>query len=253
MLAHDHVLSREALGEALCARSGMEVVGEAVTSEETTTLCADLHPDVLLLDDGLPGPPPEITVGRIRSVAEHTAVLVLGGFGSGEGARRLMRAGAGGYLRRVTSLDSLRAAIRAATPDWEWSGAGPKRPVAEPLPPRERELLTLVAQALSNREIAMELDIAEGTVKRHLRNIFGKLNASPRPDAVNKAFAGALISRPGEVADARRVRAQGPRAQATGPGVPSCRTIARGNAGPVAGAALPAGGSASRRAGATLV
>ncbi|GGP94706.1 LuxR C-terminal-related transcriptional regulator [Streptomyces melanogenes] len=236
LLSHDHVALREALREALTARGEFDVIGESATSEEATALCANLQPDVLLLDAGLPGPPPEITVGRIRSVAEHTAVLVLGGFGTADTAGHLLRIGASGYLHRVTSLELLCAAIRSAAPGRRGRPAAspsaltPAPPDGELLSPRERELLTLVAQALSNREIAAQLNIAEGTVKRHLRNIFGKLNASSRLDAVNKAFAKALVPAPDGVA-ARPLRAAAPpRTQAVVRD--SCITVTRGTYGP---------------------
>jgi two-component system nitrate/nitrite response regulator NarL len=231
LLGHDHVVLREALRDVLTRRGEFDVIGETSTSEEATALCGSLQPDVLLLDAGLPGPPPDVTVGRIRSVAERTAVIVLGGVGSSDTARHFLRVGASGYLRRVTSLDSLCAAIRGAAP-WHGQPSAPAQrgragaageDAGEALSPRESELLTLVAQALSNREIAVELGIAEGTVKRHLRNIFRKLNASSRLDAVNKAFAGSPNPSPG--GGGRRSRPPPPPTSGVEPG--PCLTPAR--------------------------
>jgi DNA-binding NarL/FixJ family response regulator len=124
---------------------------------------------------------------------------------SAELLQRLLAAGVNGFLLKTIALDDLLAAVRSISSDAgrvivEASPASlTQRPsnTDEVLSPRQREVLTLAAEACTNAQIACRLSLSEATVKRHMRNIFVKLGAVSRVDAVNKAVAASLIRRPG--------------------------------------------------------
>lgn len=187
VLVDDHVLFRQGVRSLIDTH--FTVLAEGGTSAEAIELAERLQPDVLLLDVELPGPPAAHTVTRIRRIAARTAVVVLTMHADAALRRQLIAAGAEEYLRKTISEDALREAIRRAH-------AAPKRPAPHeaaerrdqiPLTDREMEVIRLVSQAYTNSEIADRLHIAEGTVKRHTSNIYDRLDATSRIDAVRKA------------------------------------------------------------------
>lgn len=203
VLADDHTLFREGIGEILATAGGFEVVGEAHHGEETCRVTAETRPDVVLLDVEMPGPGIRDVLVRLVRLIPRPQVVVLTVHDDMALARELLGLGAGAYLVKGSTRQELLSAIRSVTVErrsghvvlclsQESLAAGP-RP-AEVLSSREREVLSLAGQALSNSQIARRLSIAEGTVKRHLRNIYGKLGAVSRMDAVNKALAASLIA-----------------------------------------------------------
>ncbi|MET7457903.1 response regulator transcription factor [Streptomyces sp. NPDC005574] len=205
VLADDHTLFREGIGEILAASGGFEVVGEAHRGEETCRVTAESRPDVVLLDVEMPGPGVREVLSRLVRLTPRPQVVVLTVHDDIALARELLGLGAGAYLVKGSTRQELLSAIRSVTVERRTGHvvlslsqqsliSGP-RPV-EVLSIREREVLTLAGQALSNSQIARRLAIAEGTVKRHLRNIYGKLGAVSRMDAVNKAQAASLITPP---------------------------------------------------------
>ncbi|WP_237321044.1 response regulator transcription factor [Streptomyces sp. JJ36] len=210
LIADDHTLFREGVTEILTAAGGVEVVGQAHSGEDACRKAAALHPDVVVLDVEMPGQGVRETLARLRRDAPHSRVVVLTMHDDVVLARELLSLGAGAYLVKGSSRHELLSAIHSVRVDrgpghviLSVSQQGLDRveaPQGEALSTREREVLTLAAEALSNAQIARRLSIAEGTVKRHLRNIYGKLGAVSRLDAVNKAKAAALISgpRPGD-------------------------------------------------------
>jgi len=202
LLVDDHALVREGLREILAFEADIAVVGDASTSHEALSQVTARRPDVVLLDVEIPGLEASDTVARIRRISPATRVLILSMYDGPHLLRRLLAAGINGYLLKSVDRQELVAAIRSVyvAPDRVVLAVSreslAQSPVDEDnlLSDREREILELVARALSNVQVANRLQITEATVKRHLRNVFVKLGAVSRIDAVNKAVAAALIS-----------------------------------------------------------
>ncbi|MDR8415104.1 response regulator transcription factor [Nonomuraea sp. 3-1Str] len=197
----DHTLFREGLREILESFGGMDVVGEAGDSGAAVALVEETEPDVVLLDVEIPGDEVTETVARIRRLSPETRIIILSMYDGPQLLTRLLAAGIRGYLHKSVHRDELIAAVRSVYDDQSRlvlavsrsSLAHVEAPTAGVLSDKELEVLQLAAQALSNNQIARRLGLAEATVKRHMRNIFLKLNAVSRIDAVNKALAGSLI------------------------------------------------------------
>jgi DNA-binding NarL/FixJ family response regulator len=203
VLVDDHAILREALRTCLQLEADFEVVDEGDDGHQAVALSARHRPDVLLLDVEMPGPPVGVTVPRVLRESPGTRVIILSMHESPDLVRELLSLGISGYLNKRVSRQHLVSVVRDAA----LGGDGVRLSLSQHaavaptateggISARERELLTLVSQALSNRQIAARLGITEGTVKRHLRNIFGKLDAVSRIDAVNKAVAASLIVPP---------------------------------------------------------
>jgi DNA-binding NarL/FixJ family response regulator len=196
LIVNDHAVVREGLRRLLIAYD-MRVVGEAGGLVAAAALAARECPDVILLDIGISDGDGGIAVSQLRSSSPTSCVLIVSRREGPELVKAALAAGARGYLPMNIQGQELVVAIRAvlADPDRvvlavsrESLAYGDDPP--ESLSAREREVLTLVGQALSNRQIASRLSLTEATVKRHLRNIFVKLGAVSRIDAVNKAGHG---------------------------------------------------------------
>ncbi|MEV7967010.1 response regulator transcription factor [Sphaerisporangium sp. NPDC088356] len=201
-IVDDHALFREGLREILEAVEDMGIVGEAGDSSSALALVEETRPDVVLLDVEIPGDEVTETVTRIREISPQTQIIILSMYDGPQLLTRLLVAGICGYLLKSVHRHELIAAVRSVHEDparvvlavSRHSLAQVKGPPAGVLSSKEQEVLQLAAQALSNGQIARCLGLAEATVKRHMRNIFVKLNAVSRIDAVNKALAASLIS-----------------------------------------------------------
>jgi DNA-binding NarL/FixJ family response regulator len=200
-LVDDHALFREGLREILESVGDMRIVGEAGDSAAAVTLVAGTRPDVVLLDVEIPGDEVTETVSRIRTMSPDTRIIILSMYDGPQLLSRLLAAGIRGYLLKSVHRHELIAAVRSVREDPSRvvlavsrnSVAQVEAAAAPTLSDKELEVLQLAAQALSNSQIARRLGLAEATVKRHMRNIFVKLNAVSRIDAVNKALAASLI------------------------------------------------------------
>jgi DNA-binding NarL/FixJ family response regulator len=200
-LVDDHALFREGLREILESVGDMRIVGEAGDSTAAVTLVAGTRPDVVLLDVEIPGDEVTETVSRIRALSPETRIIILSMYDGPQLLSRLLAAGIRGYLLKSVHRHELIAAVRSVREDPSRvvlavsrnSVAQVEAAAAPTLSDKELEVLQLAAQALSNSQIARRLGLAEATVKRHMRNIFVKLNAVSRIDAVNKALAASLI------------------------------------------------------------
>jgi DNA-binding NarL/FixJ family response regulator len=201
-LVDDHVIVREGLREILQAEDDLDVVGEAGDSESAVRLVAKEKPHIVLLDVEIPGDDAVITVHRMRGVAPRTKVIILSVYDAPLLLEKLLAAGIKGYLLKSITRHELVAAIRGSRSDHSRvllsvspaSLARARLQQACVLSEQELAVLRLVADALSNAQIAGRLSVTEATVKRHLRNIFTKLGAVSRIDAVNKAVAASLIN-----------------------------------------------------------
>jgi DNA-binding NarL/FixJ family response regulator len=211
LLADDQALFREALATLLGARPEVEVVGEAGNGAEALTRAAELAPDVVLMDLRMPVLDGVAATRRLRVEQPGVRVLALTTFDDDEDVFAALRAGAVGYLLKDVSserlVEALLAAVRgesvlqpsvaakvvarfATLPD---EPEHPRQPLVVPLSDRELEVVRLLAQGSSNREIAAAMFLAEGTVKNHVTNVLAKLGARDRTQAALRARALGLL------------------------------------------------------------
>ncbi len=208
LIVDDQALFREGLRTLLSVQPGLDVVGEAGNGEEALRQAAALHPDVILMDLQMPVMDGAAATRRLRAQQPDAKVIVLTTFDDEENVFEGLRAGAVGYLLNDTPSAKLVEAIRLAArgesflepsvaakvvSEFARLSPRPAEQLAEPLSEREIEVLRLVAAGASNREIAAQLVIAEGTVKNHLTNILAKLGVSDRTEAAVKAKELGLI------------------------------------------------------------
>lgn len=192
VIIDDHGLFREGLHSILARDGALDVVGEGATSADATALVATLRPDVLLLDVEIPGAPAETTVRWVTRMHPGTAIVILTMHADRILEAQLKAAGAARYLQKTVASADLLSVMRTVQA---------ARPVADAttessaliLTSRELEVLRMVALAYSNREIGLQLSLAEGTVKRHVSNIFTKLDATSRMGAVRHAVTLGLL------------------------------------------------------------
>jgi two-component system nitrate/nitrite response regulator NarL len=212
LVADDHTVLRQALCDLLDLEPRFEVVAQADSGESTVRLAERWQPDVVLLDIEMPSNDPPTTVRRLLTRDPTLRIVVLSMYDTPDLVRQFLYLGVHAYIHKSASMETLTSAILAPRMDQQRTVTITVSPgsllAADPvtqkngLSARELEVLTSVADALSNRQIATRLNITEGTVKRHLRNIFGKLGAVSRIDAVKKATAQSLIGPGGRSRDA---------------------------------------------------
>lgn len=192
VIVDDHDLFREGLAALLSRSPLVQVVAEGRTSEEALRLTTRHRPNVLLLDVELHGDPARLTIRRVRRSAPDTAIIVLTMHRDSVLQRDLLTAGANSYLtKNVPSADLIRAvcdpAARGGRQTSLKNAVAVDREVSGILSIRECQVLRLISHAHSNRSIADQLSIAEGTVKRHAGSIYRKLGARSRMEAVASA------------------------------------------------------------------
>ncbi|KGN34580.1 LuxR family transcriptional regulator [Knoellia sinensis KCTC 19936] len=195
LIVDDHPVVRSGMRTLLAASPCIEIVGEAATGREALGLVETTSPDVVLTDlrlgSGLDG----VGVTRaVRAAHDDVAVLIITTFDHDADIVRAVEAGAAGYLLKDALPEEIVAAIRAAAVGETVLSAQLTERVVETmragqrqLSDREREVLVLVAEGLSNDEIAKALFISRATVKTHLGHLFGKLGADSRTAAVATA------------------------------------------------------------------
>ena len=201
VLVDDHPIVRSGLRAGLAARLELEVVGEAASGEEALGVVAATSPDVVLADLRL-GPGMD-GVALTRAVAEQTAVVILTTYDHDLDIVRAVEAGAAGYLLKDAPTDAIVAALTAPaagrtvlSPEQTQRAVDTMRQGRRPaLSDRERDVLELVAQGHSNREIAKALFLSEATVKTHLVHCYGKLGVESRTAAVARARELGLLER----------------------------------------------------------
>lgn len=209
LLADDHAVVRSGLRLLLEAQPDLVIVGEAENGEEAIRRTAELQPDVVLMDIEMPGMNGIEAARRIKAQSPETSVLALTMYEDDQYFFEMLRAGASGYVPKRAAPDELATAIRAVSRGEVFlhpSLAGrlvqdylqrrdveEQEPTADDLTPREQEVLTLIAQGLSNAEIADQLVISAKTVDRHRENIMRKLNLHNRVDLVKYALRKGLI------------------------------------------------------------
>lgn len=197
LIADDHALVREGTREILEREGDLEVVGEAADGEETVALAAELRPDVVVVDIGMPVLSGVEATRRIKMDHPEIGILVLTVHDDDPYVYAILEAGAAGYLLKDIHGSQLVEAVRSVR-----AGEGVLHPAIarkvlgrfrksmppgqdfEPLTKRELEVLRLAARGMSNKEIAAELDLSARTVQVHLGRVFRKLRVASRTEAV---------------------------------------------------------------------
>jgi NarL family two-component system response regulator LiaR len=203
MIVDDHAVVRSGLTAFLSAYPDLELVAEAASGARAVELCRTVTPDVVLMDLVMPGMDGVETTRAIRALRPDAQVLALTSFIEDDLVSRAMRAGAIGYLLKNVSHVQLADAIRAAHAGRPTLSPEATRALIEaarrPPPPgsdlteREREVLALMVEGLSNPGIAERLVISESTAKTHVGHIISKLGASSRTEAAALAVRNKLV------------------------------------------------------------
>ena len=207
LIVDDHAIVREGLRALIESEVGMELVGEAQDGLEAVTKARSLKPDVILLDLVMPRMDGIEATRQIKKENDKTQILVLTSFSEDAKVFSAIKIGAMGYLLKDSSPQDLLRAIRdvhRGEPSLHPSIARKlmielKRPAEssideESLTDREEDVLKLLAQGLSNQEIADKLYISERTVRTHVSNILMKLHLANRTQAALHALRGGLVS-----------------------------------------------------------
>jgi two-component system, NarL family, response regulator DegU len=207
LLAEDQTLLRDGLRTILDLEPGLTVVGEAANGEEAVHTTLGLKPDIVLMDIQMPGRNGVEATALISAACPSTRVIVLTTFDYDEYVFDAVKAGAMGYLLKDVPAPELIDTIRRVHAGESFIqpsvaskllvelGRRSRVPADEELTEREQEVLLLLAEGASNREIAQKLFLAEGTVKNHVSNLLGKLHAANRTHAVRLARDQGLIER----------------------------------------------------------
>ncbi len=196
LIADDHPIVRDGLRTLINTEPGMELVGEAVNGEEAVQKAIAQRPDVILMDLVMPVKDGLEAISEIKSVEPNIAILVLTSFSEEDKVFPAIRAGALGYLLKDSSPQQLLQAIYdvhrgeaslhpsiALQLIREINQPSDLPPAEDPLTERELDVLKLVAQGMTNQEIADRLYRSEWTVRTHVRNILSKLHLANRTQA----------------------------------------------------------------------
>jgi two-component system response regulator NreC len=209
LLVDDHEIVRAGLRMLFRAEEDMEIVGEAGSAEEAIQAVQELDPDVVLMDVAMPGMSGIEATRRIKEADPNANILALTMHEDEQYLFEMLNAGAAGYVPKRAAPDDLVSAIRIVhqgnvflypslakilVQDFvHRSGEGSDLGV-DILTPREREVLTLIAEGYTNRQIAKKLVISVKTVDRHRENIMGKLNLHNRIELVKYAIEKGLLT-----------------------------------------------------------
>jgi DNA-binding NarL/FixJ family response regulator len=223
LIVDDHAVVREGLRTFLQLQDGIEVVGEAADGEQAVARATELEPDVILMDLVMPNLDGIGAMRELRSRASPSRVIVLTSFLDDERLMPALQAGAAGYLLKDVEPAELARAVRSACADEALidptvagrllqtlsrdgrrgsggaGGAGSAADAIDQLTRREREVLELIALGHSNKRIALELGVAEKTVKTHVGHLLAKLGVADRTQAALLAVQNGVGGRVGRV------------------------------------------------------
>ncbi len=203
MIVDDHAMVRRGLSTFLKVKPDLELVGEARNGQESLQVCEQVRPDVVLMDLVMPEMDGMTATRAIRDRWPQVQIIALTSFQERDLVQRALQAGAISYLLKNVSANDLAEAIRAA-----YAGRSTlapeaiqalvqveRQPTAQDydLTAREREVLALLVEGLSNPEIAERLSVSRSTAKAHVSNILSKLGVGNRAEAVAKAVKQNLV------------------------------------------------------------
>jgi len=198
LLADDHTLFRRGIAGMLSSYGGLEIVGEVPNDGDALRLAQEKKPDVVIMQVQMPFERSTESLLKMREISPPPKVVLVTMFEEPRFIRELMRLGASAYLLKSVSVEHLIGAVRAAVfdPKGQHVIVGmPREMIGEVedgsggvLTVREMEILLLVARGLSNIQIANTLTLSEGTIKRHLANVYPKMGVASRHEAVRKAL-----------------------------------------------------------------
>ncbi|HEY9790732.1 MAG TPA: response regulator transcription factor [Candidatus Obscuribacterales bacterium] len=198
LVADDEHLVRQALVSLLSLQADFQIVGQVANGEQAVKTAVDSAADVVLMDIQMPVMDGVAATALIKKQRPHTQVLVLTTYDDNRLIADAMKSGAGGYLLKDAGADEIAAAVRAVHQGYTALGASiaPKlvsqlaavesaagRPEKDKLTPRERELLRLLKQGMTNAQMAGQLGITEKTIRDHMVNILAQLNLRDRTQA----------------------------------------------------------------------
>lgn len=198
LIADDHYVVRMGLTALVETEPDLQVVGEAADGTQVVELYKKLEPDLVLMDLRMPQTDGVTATRKIREQFPNARILMLTTYDGDDDIHKALSAGAGGYLLKNSTRDSLIPAIRAVAAGQRWipqevASRLAARKMFEELTPRELEVLHQLAKGLANKEIADVLKISEHTVKDHLKSILGKLHVADRTEAVTAALQRGII------------------------------------------------------------
>ncbi len=209
LIVDDHTLFRKGICKMLEGEEDIQVVGEASTGHEALAQARALMPDVILMDIKMPDLDGVEATRILHSEMPHTGIIFCTMFQDDEFVFAGLKAGGRGYILKESEPDTMLRAIRAVAQGESLlspaiaqkvlrqfsalPGEETRAPFCEDVTDREREVLVLIGQGHSNKEIAQQLSLSEKTIKNHLYNVFSKLHVNDRTQAVLYAIRKGLV------------------------------------------------------------
>lgn len=204
MLVDDHPMVRKGLITFLKIFDDLKLVGEAGSGADAIKVANEVQPDIVLMDMVMPDMDGAEVTQQIRQNVPHVQVIVLSSFNEGKLVKKALEAGAIGYLLKDVSADELARAIRSAyvgrvtlSPEAAQSLVKNANLPPDPgldLTEREREVLALMVEGLSNTQIASKLGVSTSTIKSHVSNVLSKLGVGSRTEAVTLALRNHIVT-----------------------------------------------------------
>jgi len=210
LIVDDHAVVRTGLKVFLDLQPDMDVVGEAADGSEGVAMARRLEPDVVLMDLLMPNMDGVTAIGRIKAERPETEIVTMTSFIEEEKVTSALEAGASGYVLKDAEAEEVAAAVRAAfagevhldpavarlLAQRMRAKKSPEDELTEPLTEREKDVLRLLGQGMSNKEIGTELFITERTARTYVSNILGKLGLASRTQAALYAVEHKLVDEP---------------------------------------------------------
>lgn len=198
VIADDHVMVREGLTVVLERIPGMSVVAQARSWTEAIPVIDEFSPDIALLDVRMPGIDAAEGVAILRRRHPNLRMVLISAFDCDEDIYGVIRAGANGFVVKSCTAEEIPICIHTVLQGNRWLPSGPAAKLAErlqapELTARQAEILGMVTEGKTNKEVAAALNITEGTVKVQMNHIFHKLGVSNRTEAATRAMERGLV------------------------------------------------------------
>jgi len=198
MIVDDHLLIRDGINLLLSKFEDIQVIAVVESGEKALALCKQEHPDVILMDMVMPGQDGPESIGHILKTFPEIKVIALTSFVEEDLVVRSIQAGASGYLLKNVSADKLAEAIRDAIQGQSTiesialqilqQASQKSYKVGDDLTVRERQVLALIAEGMTNKEIAQQLSLSYGTVRVYVSHVLAKLGVGNRTEAARLAL-----------------------------------------------------------------